>query len=216
MFRKAETTRFLSQRSIRFIVLGLLVVFLIACSSCQGIDVEKNSSKNIWVDTWGASPFTFQSFFNVPGPGPFMDQTVRQIVRISVGGDQLRVRFSNEMGDTPLAIGAASIAVVDKASSIKPDTLRKLTFGGLDAITIPAGAPALSDPVNLPVKALSELAVSIYLPEKTDAGRAYRTGPHSFHLKGISPFPRNCRALSSRQPRYSLPEFMPRLLKKPE
>lgn len=173
MFRKDETTEYLSLHSGRCIVLVLLVVSLLACFSCRSPEAVDKASKNIWVATWGASPFTFQSFLNAPGPGPFENQTVRQIVRISVGGGQVRVRFSNEMGDTPLAIGAASIAVVDKDSVVQPDTLRKLTFGGLDAIVIPAGAPALSDPTDLQVEDLSELAVSMYLPEKTVAGTVH-------------------------------------------
>lgn len=126
-----------------------------------------------WVATWGASPFAFLSFNNAAPPAPFKDQTIREIVRISVGGRQLRVRFSNEIGKTPLKIGAASIAVVDEESAIKPNTMRKLTFGGVDSITIPAGAPALSDPVDLPVRALTELAVSIYLPESTAASTVH-------------------------------------------
>ena len=126
-----------------------------------------------WVATWGASPFAFQSFTNAQPPAPFNNQTVREVVRISVGGRFVRVRFSNEIGKTPLKIGAASIAVVDRESTIKPDTLRKLTFGGVDSITIPAGAPALSDPVDLPVKALTELAISIYLPESTLASTVH-------------------------------------------
>lgn len=129
--------------------------------------------KGDWVATWGASPFAFLSFNNSKPPTPFKDQTVREIVRISVGGRQVRVRFSNEIGKTPLKIGAASIAVVDKGSAIKSDTLRKLTFGGMDSITIPAGAPALSDPVVLPVKALTELAISIYLPDTTPASTVH-------------------------------------------
>ena len=173
MFGKAESVRFLSQRRSRFIVFGLLVVFLVACFSCQGIKIGKQSSNNIWVATWGASPFTFQPFLNTPGPGPFENQTIRQIVRISAGGDQVRVRFSNEMGDVPLVIGSASVALIEKDSTVRKDALRKLTFGGLDSITIPGGAPALSDPVDLPVADLSEVAVSIYLPEKTEAGTVH-------------------------------------------
>jgi len=129
--------------------------------------------KGVWVATWGASPFAFLSFNNAPPPAPFENQTIREVVRISVGGNQVRVRFSNEIGKTPLTIGAATIAVADKESSIKSGTLRGLTFGGRASITIPAGAPALSDPVNLPVKALTELAISIYLPESTPASTVH-------------------------------------------
>jgi lysophospholipase L1-like esterase len=157
----------------RFTVIGFLFVVLIGCCCSCGTAPETNSPNNVWVATWGASPFAFMSFDNSPGPGPFNDQTVRQVARISVGGDQVRVMFSNEIGDTPLTIGAASVALVDKESSVKPDSIKKLTFGGVDSITIPPGAPALSDPVDLSVADLSEVAVSIYLPEKTEAGTVH-------------------------------------------
>jgi lysophospholipase L1-like esterase len=173
MHRKVGTVESFSPRLIRLIVSGLLIAFLLACVSCQSAETSEKTSENIWAATWGASPFTFQSFGNAPGPEPFENQTVRQIVRISVGGKQVRVRFSNEMGTAPLVIGAASIAVANQKASVKPDTLKKLTFGGSDTITIPAGAPVVSDPLDLPVKDLSELAISIYLPEKTVAGTVH-------------------------------------------
>lgn len=150
-----------------------LFIAAILFSSNIVIAASGASGKGQWVATWGASPFAFITFGNLAPPAPFENQTVREVVRISVGGQQLRVRFSNEIGSLPLKIGSASIAVVARESSIKPDTLRKLTFGGADSITIPPGAPALSDPVKLPVDALSELAVSIYLPEKTEASTVH-------------------------------------------
>jgi lysophospholipase L1-like esterase len=96
-----------------------------------------------------------------------VNQTVREKLRISVGGEQIRIRFSNELGTTPLVIGAATLALAGRDAAIDPTTLRKLTFGGEAGITIPAGAPALSDAVDLAVNDLAEIAVSLYLPEET-------------------------------------------------
>lgn len=120
-----------------------------------------------WIGTWGASPFGFQSFGAATAPAPYANQTLRQKLRISVGGERLRIRFSNELGATPLVIGAATVALADDGSAIERDSLRTLTFGGMTSITIPAGAPALSDPVELDVDDLAELAVSIFLPEQS-------------------------------------------------
>jgi len=114
-----------------------------------------------WSATWGAAP---------AGPPPsastqsFTSQTLRLIVHTSIGGSRVRVRFSNEMGSTPLRIGAASIAVRSSTSAVLQSTLHPLGFGGQSAITIPAGAPALSDPVELTVPAQADLAISLYLP----------------------------------------------------
>jgi lysophospholipase L1-like esterase len=119
-----------------------------------------------WIGTWGASPFGFGGFGAAAAPAPFAEQTLRQKLRISVGGEQLRVRFSNELGTTPLVIGAATVALATGDSGIDTASMHPLTFGGASSITIPAGAPALSDPVDMTVADLTELAISLYLPEE--------------------------------------------------
>jgi lysophospholipase L1-like esterase len=107
------------------------------------------------------------AFGPAPAPAPFVNQTVRQKLRISVGGEQVRVRFSNELGTAPLVIGAATIARAGNDAAIDTTSLRKLTFGGAASVTIPAGAPVLSDPVDLALADLAEIAISIYLPDET-------------------------------------------------
>src|SRR5215471_4997631 len=97
----------------------------------------------------------------------YSNQTIREIVHTSVGGRQVRVRIANTFGSAPLVIGAAHVAVSSSGSSIVPGTDRVLTFGGRTSVTIPAGAPALSDPVDLHVQPVSDIAVSIYLPSPT-------------------------------------------------
>lgn len=127
-----------------------------------------------WIASWGASDV-------FPVGQEINYQTLRQIVRLSAGGKQLRVRFSNETGHYPLVIGAAHIA---KPASDAPigtvdaATDRALTFGGLGGITIPPGAAALSDPVDIEVAPLSRLAVSLFVPRWT--------GPSVIHLDGVA------------------------------
>ena len=156
-------------RRLNFFHVAIIAVIVFTANTLTAA----HESGSGWVATWGASPFAFRSFNNAPPPAPFKNQTIRQVVRISTGGEQLIVRFSNEIGTTPLTIGAATLAVVDKESTIKPTSLKKLTFGGKESITIPAGAPALSDPVDLKVDPLTELAVSIFLPEETPASTVH-------------------------------------------
>lgn len=141
--------------------------FLTVLFTLLALDVAAAENEPHWIATWGASPFGFQAFGSAPAPAPFVNQTLRQKLRISVGGEQIRVRFSNELGTTPLVIGAATLALAETESNIDRASLRNLTFGGEQSITIPAGAPALSDPINLAVEDLTELAISIYLPEET-------------------------------------------------
>ena len=99
----------------------------------------------------------------------YQDQTLREIVHMSVGGDQVRVRLANTFGSAPLLIGAAHVALSTSGAAIVSGTDRQLTFGGRIPSTIATGATALSDPVNLQAEAGSDVAVSLYLPSPTAA-----------------------------------------------
>lgn len=134
-----------------------------------------------WVGTWAAAPHQASPGFEEFMPNQILeleDQTLRQFVRASLGGDQVRVRLSNLFGEEPLPIGAAHIALTDGDGNLDPATDRALTFSGLPSITIPAGALALSDPVGLEVPSLSELAISLYFPEPVTT-----TTAHGFALE---------------------------------
>lgn len=121
-----------------------------------------------WISSWTASPMA-----SVPppliGPLPFAlnNQTVRQVLHLSAGGHRLRIRLTNEYGSKPLTIGAATIARVNADGTVDRGSLRKLSFSGQASAVIPASAPLLSDPIDLPVKALSDVSLSLYFPEDT-------------------------------------------------
>jgi len=101
------------------------------------------------------------------GSTSFSDQTVRNIIYTSVGGNSLRVQLTNTFGSAPLQVGAVSVGVVLNGSQLLPGTSRTVTFGGKTSVTIPAGAQEASDPVTFNVQPLTELAVSVYLPDAT-------------------------------------------------
>ena len=123
-----------------------------------------------WVGTWSASPQPVAAPIQING------QTVRQIVHTSLGGERVRVRLSNAYGTSALVIGSAHVAISAGGASISPGTDRMLTFNGSPTITIPAGALAVSDPVELDVPALGDLAVSLYLPENVAATTQHSVG----------------------------------------
>jgi lysophospholipase L1-like esterase len=91
------------------------------------------------------------------------DATLRQIVHVSAGGSQVRIRVSNVFGTQPLLLAAASVALA--AGPGRPDvdeaSLRTLRFDGREGVTIPAGAEYLSDPVALALPAGANVAVSM-------------------------------------------------------
>ncbi|MEV0297166.1 GDSL-type esterase/lipase family protein [Nocardia sp. NPDC050710] len=97
----------------------------------------------------------------------FADETVRQVLHLDGGGDQIRVRLSNRYGRTPLTIGAARVALRKSADQIASETDTALRFGGAERVSIPVGAELISDPVDLPVAAGTDLTLSLYLPEST-------------------------------------------------
>jgi lysophospholipase L1-like esterase len=110
-------------------------------------------------------------------PLNFSNQTLRQIVHVSIGGDRVRVVLSNAFGSAPLSVGAAHVALREKDAAIAPRSDRALTFAGSASTTIPAGAAIVSDPVNLTVPAFADVAIDLYLPGDT----ASSTSPLTTH-----------------------------------
>jgi lysophospholipase L1-like esterase len=130
-----------------------------AHTTADHMTAGRASGPSRWVASWGASPMA--------GSTSFADQTVRNVIFTSAGGSALRVRVSNTFGSAPLQVGAVSVGVVLDGSQLLPGTSRTVTFGGKTSVTIPAGGEELSDPVSFTVQPLTELAVSVYLPEAT-------------------------------------------------
>ncbi|MCC7327867.1 MAG: SGNH/GDSL hydrolase family protein [Burkholderiales bacterium] len=129
-----------------------------------------------WVGTWSASP---QAAFN---PVELKGQSVRQIVRVSIGGNRVRVRLSNAYGTDSLRIGAARVGVRSSGASIAPGSDRALTFHGSESTMIPAGALAISDPVNLRVADGADLAISLYLPDSAPAATEHALGLQTTYI----------------------------------
>ena len=154
-----------SRRPLRFAIASCAVA-AIALASSGG------ASAADWITTWAASvqPRFTSDFAIKDGIPDLANQTVRQFVRTSVGGTQVRVVLSNEFGSAPLVIGATHVALPSSGSGITAGSDTALTFAGQPSVTIPPGARVISDPAKFDVKPLSGLAVSIFVPEKTTVG----------------------------------------------
>jgi lysophospholipase L1-like esterase len=133
-----------------------------------------------WVGSWAASPAPAEGIVG------FNNHTIRMNPRLSLGGDRLRVRISNAYGNRDLVIGAAHVALRDKGPGTVPRSDRKLSFGSSDGATIAAGAVLFSDPVELTVAPLADLAVSIHLPGEVLANFQI-TGRYARQTNYISP-----------------------------
>ncbi len=164
----------------RVLALAIVTAFTAHIAFAQGQNEH-------WVATWATahraappvvSPTVGQPFTAAQQAQlGFNNQTIRMIAPVSIGGRRVRVQFSNAYGTTPLKLGAVHVALRAKDSAIAAGSDRALTFSGQPSFTIPPGASALSDPVDLDVPPLGELAVSVYVPAAS--------GPPTIHTGGL-------------------------------
>ena len=142
-----------------------------------------------WVATWGTAlnllkplPPANPPAQPSPGSNGFKNQTVRMVARVSLGGTHLRIKVENAFDSPPLSIGAAHIALRARDSEIVAGSDRALTFNGKPGCILSPGVVRVSDPVELKVAALSDLAVSLYLPGETGVPTSHGTGLHTTYI----------------------------------
>jgi lysophospholipase L1-like esterase len=176
-------------------------LWLLSFSLCLPAAQQKASlnANEHWVATWAtAQALAPVASLGAPAPRPqanqarpspignipetFKNQTVRMIVRTSIGGRRVRVQLSNALGNPALTVGAAHIALRQKDSAVLPASDRLLTFDGRASISIPPGALVVSDPVSLNVPKLTDLAISLYLPEDTGPPTVHPLGLHTTYI----------------------------------
>ena len=146
-----------------------------------------------WVATWGtaqllvrplppATPPATPPAKQAPAAQGFTNQTVRMVVRTSIGGQRLRIKVENAFNSAPVTIGAAHIALRAKDSEIVAASDRALTFNGKPGCILSPGVVRLSDPVDLKVAPLTDLAVSLYFPGETGPPTSHGTGLHTTYI----------------------------------
>jgi len=139
---------------------------------------DQQRGGRVWIGTWAtaAQPFIPKSLQT------YRNQTLRLIVHASAGGHKVRIKVSNTYGDKPLVIGTAHIGRRTTAVDIDPASDRTLKFQSHASVTIPPGATAVSDPVELDVPALSDLAISLFLPQPTEAKTVHSLAKQTSYL----------------------------------
>ncbi len=146
-----------SSRRLGLAAIVLLLTLLCACGSDDGGGRER-------VVTWAMAPHAIDPLLPGRPDARFQidDQTIRQVIRVGVGGKRLRVKLSNLFGTDALRIDAASIAHAASPTAVDASSLTPIQFGGASGVTIAPGDEIVSDPIEMTAAPLAELAVSLY------------------------------------------------------
>ena len=153
--------------------------------------VEAQAGERRWVGAWGTAPIALppappngsqppNPVF--PAPPQVGNRTVRQVVRASVGGSQVRVALTNRFGTKPLRIGAAHVATRAAGPALVAKSGGALMFRGKPSVTIEPSAVVLSDPIALDVRAFDDLAIDLYLPDEGWGA----TSPTTYHGSALA------------------------------
>jgi lysophospholipase L1-like esterase len=149
-----------------------LVFVLTIAAVLASPTTNATAQETIWTGSWAAAPVAAPA----PAAGkPIHDTTYRDIVHLSLGGNAIRLRISNEFGATPLTVPSVHAAISTGGAATQTGTDHKVTFGGVESVTIPTGAVIVSDPVPMPVKLFTNLAVSLFVPTQPGATLTYHS-----------------------------------------
>ena len=142
-----------------------------------------------WVATWATAesllrpqPPATPPAQPAPGSSGFKNQTVRMIARTSIGGNRIRIKVENAYNSAPLTIGAAHVALRAKDSAIVPGSDHAITFNGKPGCILSPGVERVSDPIDLKVAPLTDLAVSLYFPTETGPPTNHGTALHTTYI----------------------------------
>jgi lysophospholipase L1-like esterase len=161
----------MKKQTVFAISFSMLLFFQTNISRAQGTEH--------WITAWATAAYAQFSAPGVPEEPSLENKTIRMVIRPTLGGHSMRVRFSNEFGSLPVRIGAAHVAVTDRDSTTKQGTDHILSFAGKSSVSIPAGAPLISDPVEMDITPFTELTISIYLPAKTPVTTLHGLAKHT-------------------------------------
>jgi hypothetical protein len=168
-----------------------LTGLLLLCLALFPPHSSAQAGEEHWVVWWTAAPAPYVTAMIRPPEsgleslrviGILTNQTIRMLVRTSIGGRQARIRLSNLFGKTPLRIGAAHVALMPLNTdephgvSISSGTDRTVLFGGKPTVSIPAGQSIVSDPADLTIPMMASLAVSLYIPESSPVSTVHYAG----------------------------------------
>ncbi|MFC8131991.1 SGNH/GDSL hydrolase family protein [Streptomyces sp. NPDC057302] len=147
--------------------------------SGSGAGSGSRPSGPAWTAAWAASPQRASTGFKANwSEDGFSGQTLRQVVRVTEGGERARIRLSNAYGTSPLHVAGATIARTKKGAAVEEGSVRRLTFGGRGSVSIPAHGQLSSDEAGLRLDSFESVTVTLHL--------ARTTGPATFHAQSFA------------------------------
>jgi len=136
-----------------------IIVFIILISSLSVFGQAGSGTK--WVGTWAAAPQLVESGNMPPSPG-LTNNSLRQVVRVSIGGDTIRLKLSNEFSSNSVTIKSVQIAASTGGSKIDTATNKELKFNGSSEVVINRGEAVTSDPILFTLTPRMDVAITIY------------------------------------------------------
>ncbi len=160
--KKSQLITKSDKRSFIFLPpMARLLSFLLLFAVCNSEPTGISNPDEEWVGTWRTASQLVEPRNMPPGPG-LSQNTLRQVVRVSLGGDSLRVRFSNEFSTNPVTLKAVHIAVSADSSAVVPSTDQALKFDGKPEVTIEPGSAIISDPFKFVLEPRTNIAITIH------------------------------------------------------
>jgi lysophospholipase L1-like esterase len=150
---------FLSQLFVALIILFALPLMIVTCN--RSSISERVEFPKVWVGTWSTAPQLVEPRNIPPEPG-LSNNTLRQIVCVSLGGDSLRMRFTNEFSKGPVTMQAVHVARSAGGSIIFPETDTALFFAGEPGITLAPETTVTCDPFYFVMEPRTHIAITIY------------------------------------------------------
>lgn len=158
-----------------------LLVFLMVFCALSTYSLAQN-----WVGTWATAPQTVVKSF-MPYNNCMTNRSVRQVVKVSIGGDVIRLKLSNIYSMQPVEIRSIYIAHAKDSSDIDAKTAQYFKFGNSYKTVIPAGKQIVSDALKFNLRNLERVAITINYtsaPEIPTVHMGSRTT--SYILKGVT------------------------------
>lgn len=158
----------------------IIAFFIFLCA------ITINATAQGWIGTWATAPQAVVKSF-MPYNNNMSNRSVRQVVKVSIGGDMIRLKLSNIYSTEPVVIRSIYIAHAKDSFAIDPKSAKYLKFSNQYKVTIPAGKSITSDALPYDLKPLQRLAITInYTSAPTVPTVHMGSRTTSYIMKGVT------------------------------